>query len=104
MDLPRGEDEYISSEHGAEAALSVCSARIVLFGHTYDQGVWISNQRTLYSLEPDFKSRDGVVDFEMAWRRGNNRYLLNPGSVGQPRDGDWRSAFAIYDDARLRLT
>jgi diadenosine tetraphosphatase ApaH/serine/threonine PP2A family protein phosphatase len=26
------------------------------------------------------------------------RYLLNPGSVGQPRDGDWRAAFAVYDD------
>ena len=25
------------------------------------------------------------------------KYLINPGSVGQPRDGDWRAAFAIYD-------
>ncbi len=25
------------------------------------------------------------------------RYLLNPGSVGQPRDGDWRAGFAMYD-------
>jgi diadenosine tetraphosphatase ApaH/serine/threonine PP2A family protein phosphatase len=25
------------------------------------------------------------------------RYLVNPGSVGQPRDGDPRAAFAIYD-------
>jgi len=24
-------------------------------------------------------------------------YLINPGSVGQPRDGDWRAAFAIFD-------
>jgi diadenosine tetraphosphatase ApaH/serine/threonine PP2A family protein phosphatase len=29
-------------------------------------------------------------------------YLVNPGSVGQPRDGDWRAAFAIFDsDARI---
>jgi diadenosine tetraphosphatase ApaH/serine/threonine PP2A family protein phosphatase len=27
----------------------------------------------------------------------NTRYLINPGSVGQPRDGDWRAAFALYD-------
>jgi diadenosine tetraphosphatase ApaH/serine/threonine PP2A family protein phosphatase len=34
--------------------------------------------------------------------RQNRRYLVNPGSVGQPRDGDWRAAFAIYDtDARI---
>ena len=25
------------------------------------------------------------------------RYLINPGSVGQPRDNDWRSAFALYE-------
>lgn len=25
------------------------------------------------------------------------RYLINPGSVGQPRDNDWRAAFAILD-------
>jgi diadenosine tetraphosphatase ApaH/serine/threonine PP2A family protein phosphatase len=25
------------------------------------------------------------------------RYLINPGSVGQPRDGDWRASFAVYD-------
>jgi len=25
------------------------------------------------------------------------RHLINPGSVGQPRDHDWRAAFAIYD-------
>ena len=30
------------------------------------------------------------------------RYLINPGSVGQPRDGDWRAAFALYDsDSRI---
>jgi diadenosine tetraphosphatase ApaH/serine/threonine PP2A family protein phosphatase len=25
------------------------------------------------------------------------KYLVNPGSVGQPRDGDWRAAFAMFD-------
>jgi len=25
------------------------------------------------------------------------RYMINPGSVGQPRDGDWRAAFALFD-------
>jgi len=35
------------------------------------------------------------------------RYLINPGSVGQPRDGDWRAAFALYEqngDAPARVT
>ena len=29
--------------------------------------------------------------------RAGARYLINPGSVGQPRDGDWRAAFALYE-------
>jgi diadenosine tetraphosphatase ApaH/serine/threonine PP2A family protein phosphatase len=28
------------------------------------------------------------------------KYLVNVGSVGQPRDGDWRSAYVVYDAAR----
>jgi predicted phosphodiesterase len=100
---PRDEDAYISSEYGAEVALSASGARIILFGHTHEQVAWIATRRTLYPLEPDFASRSGAVQFEMSLRRGN-RYLLNPGSVGQPRDRDWRAAFAIYDNAELRWT
>lgn len=100
---PRDEDAYISSENGAEAALSASGARIVLFGHTHEQVAWIATRRALYPLEPGFPSRSGAVQFELQLR-GRNRYLLNPGSVGQPRDGDWRAAFAIYDDAALRWT
>jgi diadenosine tetraphosphatase ApaH/serine/threonine PP2A family protein phosphatase len=33
----------------------------------------------------EFPLKDGV------------RYLINPGSVGQPRDGNWRAAFALFD-------
>jgi diadenosine tetraphosphatase ApaH/serine/threonine PP2A family protein phosphatase len=32
------------------------------------------------------------------------RMLINPGSVGQPRDGDPRAAYALYDSARLEVT
>jgi len=34
----------------------------------------------------------------------DRRHLLNPGSVGQPRDGDPRAAFLIYDDQARRVT
>ena len=34
--------------------------------------------------------------------KAHTRYLINPGSVGQPRDGDWRAAFALFDtDAQV---
>jgi diadenosine tetraphosphatase ApaH/serine/threonine PP2A family protein phosphatase len=31
-------------------------------------------------------------------------YLINPGSVGQPRDTDWRAAYCIYDDEDAKVT
>ncbi len=33
-----------------------------------------------------------------------SRHLINPGSVGQPRDYDWRAAFAIYDSEASSIT
>ena len=32
------------------------------------------------------------------------RYLINPGSVGQPRDGDWRAASAVFDTEKWGVT
>ena len=32
------------------------------------------------------------------------QYLLNPGSVGQPRDGDWRAAFGLFDQSQETFT
>jgi diadenosine tetraphosphatase ApaH/serine/threonine PP2A family protein phosphatase len=34
----------------------------------------------------------------------DRRYLINPGSAGQPRDGDPRAAFLIYDDKDRKVT
>ncbi len=54
-------------------------------------------------MKPEFESKVGVSEIEIPL--GNRiRYVLNPGSVGQPRDGDWRAAFAVYDDTEAILT
>ena len=45
---------------------------------------------------PAYHSVEGAVQSDMELRSGT-RYLINPGSVGQPRDGDWRAAFALYE-------
>ena len=31
------------------------------------------------------------------------KYLINPGSIGQPRDGDWRAAFAVFDTSDYKI-
>ena len=44
---------------------------------------------------------DELADRHLRSRRV--RYLINPGSVGQPRDGDPRAAFAVYDTDGLMV-
>ena len=46
---------------------------------------------------------EGDADTVIALQQGV-RYVVNPGSVGQPRDGDPRAAFAVYDDEARTLT
>jgi diadenosine tetraphosphatase ApaH/serine/threonine PP2A family protein phosphatase len=100
---PRDEDEYVLSNLAVSAAFRATRARIILCGHTHGQFGWVSNRRKLTFTKPSFQSSAGSVQFELQLRT-ENRYLLNPGSVGQPRDRDWRAAFAVYDDDRSLLT
>ncbi|MGA3045352.1 MAG: metallophosphoesterase, partial [Terracidiphilus sp.] len=71
-------------------------------GHTHRQVGWVKNRRGLTLLKPVFEP-DCADQFIIQLQK-SNRYLFNPGSVGQPRDGDWRASFAIYDDAELSWT
>ena len=59
---------------------------VSFFGHTHVQGTfWIHRNGVK-------RKNDSVLDIET-----DAYYLINPGSVGQPRDGDRRAAYAIYD-------
>ncbi len=112
---PIDEDEYILTLRDAWDSLQHPCSCITFFGHTHVQGGFATNGEEWFRLTPQYqapprrlgiRSTDhGAVpeQFELELREGA-RYLLNPGSVGQPRDGDWRAAFAIYDDARGVLT
>ena len=64
------------------------------FGHTHVQAGWSLHQNILSStMIPDVMSL-----------LPDRHYLINPGSVGQPRDGDPRAAFLIYDDQERRVS
>jgi diadenosine tetraphosphatase ApaH/serine/threonine PP2A family protein phosphatase len=97
------EDEYVLTVRDAWRPLSEALTRINFFGHTHLQGGFATDGEEWFRLTPQYSSRDGAEEYELPLRDGA-RYLLNPGSVGQPRDGDWRAAFAIYDDAAMLLT
>ena len=67
------------------------------YGHTHVQGGFVRSDDGWYVFKPEYTSKHNEEYFDLPMRRGV-RYLLNPGSVGQPRDGDWRAGFALYDD------
>lgn len=93
------EDEYVLTAREACRSLAPVGSAINFFGHTHLQGGFATDGEQWYRLTPDYRTRDGAETWELALSSGG-RYMLNPGSVGQPRDGDWRAAFAVYDTER----
>ena len=90
---PFDEDEYLLTAPEAGEAFGYLAARVAFFGHTHVQGGFIWNHARV-EIIPSVNSggkRDSMsIDPECA-------YMLNPGSVGQPRDGDPRAGCALYD-------
>ena len=62
-------------------------------GHTHIQGGFIWNRSRVETI-PRPAPRDGCQTLEID---SACVYLINPGSVGQPRDGDPRAAYALFD-------
>lgn len=87
--LSPGEWRYIFMGEHAREALESSSHGLVFVGHTHCPAVFSIGEGGLKSHYP------GRVLLEEA-----RRYLVNPGSVGQPRDGDPRASFVTYDTAR----
>lgn len=100
---PWHEDEYVVSNEDAQASFRFSRARIIFFGHTHRQVGWSLNKHGVTLLRPGIPAGDGAGAFELRLEQ-KHRYLLNPGSVGQPRDGDWRAAFGVFDEARSSFT
>ncbi len=93
------EDQYVVSLEDAIYAMTESSPPLGFFGHTHLQGGFAAQGGEWFRLASELATAADAERYELPLRPGA-RYLLNPGSVGQPRDGDWRSAFAIYDDQR----
>ena len=86
---PRDEDEYVVAKFEAREAAQAAITGISFFGHTHLQGGFqLHRNNGIRELQPE----QGVVILDET-----STWLINPGSVGQPRDGDPRAAWAIYD-------
>ena len=76
-------DEYLFHRPQMKAVLARQTTRMCFFGHTHQQ---------LYFDGDNFEG--GPREIELA---PEGRFLVNPGSAGQPRDGDPRAAYARVD-------
>ncbi len=92
---PQDEDEYILGPAQALPLLQSPEAQIVCFGHTHLQGGFMMTSAGLVQSIRMPAEPDGLVLSLPIEDSG--RFLINPGSVGQPRDHDWRAAFAVLD-------
>ena len=100
---PLDEDQYILSMRDAWMPLQQMPASITFVGHTHLQGGFRQREHQWHELHPHYADRSEHQTWSLALEPGM-RHLINPGSVGQPRDHDWRAAFAIYDSERCSVT
>ena len=87
---PFDEDVYIFDELDARRAVKAAQRPLCLFGHTHVPAIF----RFHHDLESVGPPRGARFQLTL---ENNAKYLVNCGSVGQPRDGDARAAFGIVD-------
>ena len=80
--------EYVLSDEAAAVTFALADEPIVLVGHSH-----AALQVSLRDGSLDGGLAPGGTELEL----GGARRLLNPGSVGQPRDGDPRAAYLVLD-------
>jgi predicted phosphodiesterase len=87
--------EYVTSLPVARANLAVLTTRHGLHGHTHVPICWRENDGRVEAISPGNGSSLDLDDRPV---------LLNPGSVGQPRDGDAAAAYMLLDTDARRCT
>jgi predicted phosphodiesterase len=86
--------EYVLTPFTALASFAVSEARILLVGHSH---VALAFKFADQRLETTIAAGGTELDLS-----GEGRWILNPGSVGQPRDGDARAAYLLIDEGAER--
>ncbi len=82
---------YILDESDVEAIIRQVPVRppLIFVGHTHRGTAFIVRETPVLRIWEDVRDSLKVLP--------ENSYVFNVGSVGQPRDGDWRASYAIFD-------
>jgi diadenosine tetraphosphatase ApaH/serine/threonine PP2A family protein phosphatase len=93
---PRQPEEwdYLVSAGDGLGAFEAFATRLCFVGHSHVPAVW-----SLGSSGPDYARGDVEVTLD-----AGRRYIVNVGSVGQPRDRDPRAAYALWDVEARRIS
>jgi len=83
-----GSFTYIHNEEDAKASFQCQTAELVFYGHTHVPAVWTMRGRRIQCSTPG----EDLIQLNPG-----TRYMINVGSVGQPRDDDPRACYVIYD-------
>lgn len=83
---------YVTNRFDAMASFSYQFTQVCFYGHTHVPRIFEKDDTVRGARGTDVEIQRGV------------KYFINVGSVGQPRDGDWRAAYAIYDMQKQVVT
>jgi predicted phosphodiesterase len=90
---PLDEDQYVFSMFDAWEIFSRFAGDLTFFGHTHVPSMFaVRGRETKVAL---LRGESGSIQIEEGVR-----YLINPGSIGQPRDRDPRASYMTYDSKR----
>ncbi len=93
---PSDEDAYVFDEMDAVYALRAATRPLCLFGHTH--APFAARLRAEDLEFVDASSGEAIAVAPGA------RLIVNVGSVGQPRDGDWRAGYGVLDEEAGTIT
>lgn len=93
------EDEYLLAALDAVESLHSVEDQLVFFGHTHIPSKFSYRQQDGHMDVAVLEGAEVIVQLEK-----DTRYMLNPGSVGQPRDRDPRAGYMIYDTDLQQVT
>lgn len=85
--------EYLTDSLQARDSFALCEKRVILVGHTHVPLAFMERDQ----VEPLMVREGEWVSY------GRRRLIFNPGSVGQPRDGDPRASYAVIDPDKRRI-